>query len=81
MEMSVNRAFHVLHAIMCLHNYLISETEEPFAALGVTEESIRKECSLRQASMRRPNAHRYPAEAEEVRDLLVGYVNGPGAVE
>lgn len=81
MEMSVEKSSVVIHAILCLHNYLVEEVGVQFNNVGETEDAIASQCTLQQAQMRLPNAHRYPQDADDVRNLLIEYFSGPGAVD
>lgn len=79
-ETSVAKVDGILHAVLCLHNYLIDEMGEPFSA-SFTLDDAAGECTLMQAQMRPPKANHGPRYADDVRKILVDWFNGEGAVQ
>lgn len=79
-ETSVEKAECIVQAVMCLHNFLIDEVGEPFTQ-GVPQTDSSQECPLEQAQIQHPNARRAADAAAAVREKLVDYVNGIGAVD
>lgn len=80
-ETSVLNAELIVQAVVCLHNFLVDELGDPFAAFANANADTEPECPLPQAQMQRPNAHRARREAEDVRAKLIEFVNGIGAVD
>lgn len=76
-ETTVEHSDMLVKACCVLHNYLIDEGV-PYYPLGASERQYAEQ--LQQAQIRRVRANRAPATAEAVRNHLVRFFNGVGAV-